>query len=37
VWKVRDGKITSFRQYVDTAQMQDVTGARQAAGAGGQP
>jgi hypothetical protein len=28
VWKIRDGKITSFQQYVDTAQMQDVTGAR---------
>jgi hypothetical protein len=28
VWKIRDGKITSFQQYVDTAQMQDVTGTR---------
>jgi ketosteroid isomerase-like protein len=24
VWKVSDGKITSFQQYVDTAQLQDV-------------
>jgi ketosteroid isomerase-like protein len=28
VWKIRDGKITSFQQYVDTAQLQDVEGAR---------
>jgi uncharacterized protein len=28
VWKIRDGKITSFQQYVDTAQMQDVMGTR---------
>ena len=28
VWKLRDGKIASFQQYVDTAQLQDVTGAR---------
>jgi hypothetical protein len=28
VLKVRDGKITSFRQYMDTAQLQDVDGAR---------
>jgi hypothetical protein len=28
VWKIRDGKITSFQQYVDTAQMQDVIGTR---------
>ena len=27
VWKIRDGKITSFQQYVDTAQMQDGAGA----------
>lgn len=26
VWTVEDGKITKFQQYVDTAQMQDVTG-----------
>lgn len=26
VWRVRDGKLTSFQQYVDTAQMQDVMG-----------
>jgi len=28
VFKVRDGKVTSFQQFVDTAQMQDVMGAR---------
>jgi uncharacterized protein len=28
VWKIRDGKVTSFQQYVDTAQLQDVRGAR---------
>jgi hypothetical protein len=28
VWKMRDGKIMSFRQYTDTAQWQDVEGAR---------
>lgn len=28
VWKIRDGKITSFQQYLDTAQWQDVIGAR---------
>jgi ketosteroid isomerase-like protein len=28
VWKVSDGKITSFQQYVDTAQLQDIMGAR---------
>lgn len=28
VWDVKDGKITRFQQYVDTAQMQDVMGAR---------
>jgi uncharacterized protein len=28
VWTIRDGKITSFQQYVDTAQMRDVMGAR---------
>jgi ketosteroid isomerase-like protein len=26
VWKLRDGKATSFQQYVDTAQLQDVMG-----------
>jgi uncharacterized protein len=29
VWKVRDGKLVSFQQYVDTAQVQDVMGARE--------
>jgi uncharacterized protein len=28
VFKVRDGKLTSFQQFVDTGQMQDVMGAR---------
>jgi uncharacterized protein len=28
VWKIRDGQVTSFQQYVDTAQLQDVEGAR---------
>lgn len=28
VWDVRDGKLTRFQQYVDTAKMQDVTGSR---------
>lgn len=28
VWRVRDGEVLSFQQYVDTAQMQDVTGTR---------
>ncbi len=28
VLKFRDGKLTSFQQFVDTAQMQDVLGAR---------
>jgi len=28
VWKIRDGKIASFQQYTDTAQMQDVMNAR---------
>src|SRR5882762_3515673 len=27
VWKIRDGKLTSFQQFVDTARLQDVTGA----------
>jgi hypothetical protein len=26
VWRVRDGKITSFQLFVDTAQLQDVMG-----------
>jgi ketosteroid isomerase-like protein len=28
VWKLRDGKVTSFQQFVDTAQLQDVMGTR---------
>ncbi|MGH9046743.1 MAG: nuclear transport factor 2 family protein [Acidimicrobiales bacterium] len=28
IWRLRDGKVTSFQQYVDTAQLQDVMGAR---------
>ena len=28
VWTVNDGKITSFQQYMDTAQMENVMGAR---------
>ena len=28
IWKLRDGKVTSFQQFVDTAQLQDVEGAR---------
>ncbi len=28
VLKMRDGKLASFQQYVDTAQLQDVSGAR---------
>jgi ketosteroid isomerase-like protein len=31
VWKLRDGKIVSFQQYADTAQLQDVMGTREAA------
>jgi uncharacterized protein len=27
VWKLRDGKVTSFQQFVDTAQLQKVMGA----------
>jgi ketosteroid isomerase-like protein len=26
VWNIRDGRITSFQQYMDTAQLQDVEG-----------
>jgi ketosteroid isomerase-like protein len=28
VWDVRDGKVTRFQQYVDTAKLQDVMAAR---------
>jgi ketosteroid isomerase-like protein len=28
VWGVKDGRLTSFQQYVDTAKLQDVMGAR---------
>jgi ketosteroid isomerase-like protein len=28
VWDVKDGKVTRFQQYVDTAKIQDVMGAR---------
>jgi len=28
VWDVQDGKLTRFQQYVDTAKLQDVMGAR---------
>ena len=28
VWKIRDGKVTSFQQYVDTAQLQSVMRSR---------
>ena len=28
IWSLRDGKVTSFQQYVDTAQLQEVMGAR---------
>ena len=28
IWKLRGAKVTSFQQYVDTAQLQDVEGAR---------
>ena len=27
VWDVKDGKITRFQQYVDTAKLRDVMGA----------
>jgi ketosteroid isomerase-like protein len=30
VWKLRDGKATSFQEYVDTAQLRDVMGSRTA-------
>jgi len=28
IWEVGDGKVTRFQQYVDTAKLQDVMGAR---------
>ena len=28
VWDIKDGKVTRFQQYVDTAKLQDVMGAR---------
>jgi len=28
IWDVKDGKLTRFQQYVDTAKFQDVMGAR---------
>jgi len=28
VWKINDGKVTSFQQFADTGQLQDVMGAR---------
>jgi uncharacterized protein len=28
VWNIRDGKVTSFQQYVDTAHLRDVHGIR---------
>lgn len=28
IWDVKDGKVTKFQQYVDTARLQDVMGAR---------
>ena len=28
VWRIRHGKLAKFQQYVDTAQLQDVMGAR---------
>jgi uncharacterized protein len=33
IWTVKDGKVTKFQQFVDTAQLQDVMGARAGAGA----
>ena len=29
VWRVRDGKVAAFQQYVDTARLQAVTGTRE--------
>ena len=31
VWKLSDGKVKSFQQYVDTAQLQDAMGTREGA------
>ena len=31
IWKLSNGKVTSFQQYVDTAQLQAVVGARSSA------
>jgi ketosteroid isomerase-like protein len=28
IWTIKDGKLAKFQQYVDTAQLQDVMGAR---------
>ena len=28
VWQIKDGKVTRFQQYVDTAKLQDVVGSR---------
>jgi ketosteroid isomerase-like protein len=28
IWDVKDGKLTRFQQYVDTAKLQDAMGAR---------
>ncbi len=28
IWKIRDGKLASFQQFANTAQLQDVMGAR---------
>jgi ketosteroid isomerase-like protein len=28
VWQVKNGKVSKFQQYVDTAKLQDVMGAR---------
>jgi len=28
VWRIRDGKLSGFQQFVDTAKLQDVMGAR---------
>ena len=36
VWKFRDGKATSFQQYLDTGQMQDTMGTRRRARGRGQ-
>jgi ketosteroid isomerase-like protein len=36
VFKVRDGKVRSFQQFVDTAQLQDVMGASSRSGPAGE-